>query len=121
MQENDKKIIIRIMNSISLIGNIISLILINIMSLLVQYVDEFSRFSETLQNNNISILQQNIILVICIICSIINLVLSKNMQKNESKISFFMAISMMIGSIYNIIAGFVSIIVIYKKKKRRKQ
>lgn len=121
MQEYDKKIFIRIMNSISLLCNIGTLILMNGIVLLAKYIEEFSEIAENFENGKISILQQSIILGICIVFSIINLILSKNVQKNESKISLLMAISMMMGSIYNIIAGFVCTIIFYKKKKRRKK
>lgn len=117
MQENDKKIIIRIMNVITLFGNAVMLILINIINFLANHVEEFSEISKKLENGRLSILQQSLVLGICILFSVINLFLSKNMKKNESKISFITVISMMIGSLYNIIAGFVSIIIIYKKKK----
>ena len=117
MQENDKKIIIRIMNIIALLGNIGTLFLINALNFLAKNVEEFSEISRNFENAKVSILQQSIILGLCIIFSIVNLILSKNMEKNQSKISLIMAISMMIGSLYNIIAGFVSIIIIYKKKK----
>ena len=119
MQENTKKIMIRIMNTISLIGNIGTIFLIGSLTILAKYADkipELSKLSETLNNSNVSILQQGIILGICIIFSITNLILSKNIQKNESKIVFLMSISMLMGGIYNIIAGFVCIIMIYKKK-----
>lgn len=119
MQENNKKIIIRVMNVITLLGNIGTLILLNGINLLSKYVEEFSEISKNFENGRVSLLQQTIVLALCILFSIINLILSKNMEKNENKISFLMAISMMIGSLYNIIAGFVSIIIIYKKKKRR--
>ena len=120
MQENTKKIMIRIMNTISLIGNIGTIFLISALTILAKYADkipELSEFNNILSNSNVSILQQGIILGLCIIFSIINLILSKNIQKNESKIVFLMSISMMMGSIYNIIAGFVCIIMIYKRKK----
>ena len=103
MQENDKKIIIRVMNIIALLGNIGTLFLINALNFLAKNVEEFSEISRNFENAKVSILQQSIILGLCIIFSI--------------KISLIMAISMMIGSLYNIIAGFVSIIIIYKKKK----
>lgn len=122
MEENTKKIIIRIMNTISLIGNIGTIFLISALNILAKFADEIpelSELSQTLSNSKVSILQQGIILGICIILSIINLILSKDIQKNESKIVFMMAISMMMGSIYNIIAGFVCTIIIYKNKKRR--
>lgn len=119
MQENTKKIMIRIMNTISLIGNIGTIFFISVLTILAKYADqipELSEFTEIISNSNVSILQQAIILGLCIIFSIVNLILSKNIQKNENKIAFFMAISMMMGSIYNIIAGFVCIIMIYKKR-----
>jgi len=124
MEENTKKIIIRIMNTISLIGNIGTIFLISALNILAKFTDqipELSELSQIISNSKVSILQQGIILGICIILSIVNLILSKDIQKNESKIVFMMAISMMIGSIYNIIAGFVCTIIIYKKKKRRRK
>ena len=120
MKEEDKKIIIRIMNIVALIGNTISLVLINIINFLSNYIEELSEISNKFQNGKISILQQSIILSLCILFSIVNLILSRNIKKNEGKISFLMAISMMFGSFYNIIAGYVSLIAIYKNKKGEK-
>ena len=118
MKENDKKIIIRIMNIIALVGNIGTLMLIGIISFLSQYIEEFSEILKNFENGKVSFTAQCLVLGFCIIFSIINLFLSKNLKKNESKISLLMTISMF-GSFYNILAGFVSIIVIYKRRKRR--
>lgn len=118
MKENDKKIIIRIMNIIALVGNIGTLMLIGIISFLSQYIEEFSGILKNFENGKVSFTAQCLVLGFCIIFSIINLFLSKNLKKNESKISLLMTISMF-GSFYNILAGFVSIIVIYKRRKRR--
>ena len=120
MQENDKKIIIRVMNIIALIGNIGTLLLLTMMTFLSKYVEEFSEIFKNFDNGNVLSLSLCIRIGLCIIFSIINLFLSKNMKKNDSKISLLMAISLLLGSIYSIISSFVSIIIIYKNKKRRK-
>lgn len=117
MKEEDKKIIIRIMNIIALVGNAASLVLINAINFLSNYIEDFSEILNKIQNGKVSVLQQSIVLGLCMLFSIINLILSRNIKKNEGKISFLMAISIMFGSLYNIIAGFVSLIVIYKNKK----
>lgn len=121
MKENDKKIIIRIMNSIAFVGNIIAIILIPVIYFLSNYIEEYSEILKKFESGDISIVAKIILLVLCCIFNIINLFLSKNLKKNESKISFFTIITMMIGSVYNVLAGFVSLIIIYKKKKRRKR
>lgn len=121
MKENDKKIVIRIMNSIALVGNIFTIILIPVIYFLSNYIEEYSEIINKFESGDVSIVAKMIILVLCCILNIINLFLTKNMKKNESKISFFTIITMMIGSVYNLINGFVSLIIIYKKKKRRRR
>ena len=121
MKENDKKIVIRIMNSIALVGNIFTIILIPVIYFLSNYIEEYSEIINKFESGDVSIVTKMIILVLCCILNIINLFLTKNMKKNESKISFFTIITMMIGSVYNLINGFVSLIIIYKKKKRRRR
>ena len=100
MKENDKKIVIRIMNSIALVGNIFTIILIPVIYFLSNYIEEYSEIINKFESGDVSIVAKMIILVLCCILNIINLFLTKNMKKNESKIS---------------------LIIIYKKKKRRRR
>ena len=54
MQENDKKIIIRVMNIIALLGNIGTLFLINALNFLAKNVEEFSEISRNFENAKVS-------------------------------------------------------------------
>ena len=120
MQENEKKIIVRVMNILAIIASLGTIALMGMINILAMYSEEYSKIFENIINGKVTFIQQCIIFGICIILNILSLILTKNMKKNEPVIAVCMAISMMFGGLYNIIAGFVSIIVIYKKKKRRK-
>ena len=119
MQENEKKILIRVMNILVIISNIGTLMLLGMISLLSRFSESFSENFDSLLNGKISIIQQFIILGFSIILNIISLIFTKDLKKNKTKIAFCISVSMMFGGIYNIIAGFISLIAIYKKKKRR--
>lgn len=114
MKEYNKKIVIRVLNVISLIGNIYSIIAIVAMQFLAPYMEEIAKVME---QSNISIIQQVIMLGICLILTIFNIVLCKDVQKNKHKIALLSCITMITGSIYNIVAGFVTLIIIYKNGK----
>ena len=124
MQNNSKKIIVLVLNIIALVGNIGTIMLLGAINLLTKFseiIPELAEITESLSNSNISFLQQFIILSICIIISIINLILCRKYEKNEYKIAFYMTITTMMGSIYNIIAGFVCLIAIFKRNKEEKK
>ena len=84
MKENDKKIVIRIMNSIALVGNIFTIILIPVIYFLSNYIEEYSEIINKFESGDVSIVAKMIILVLCCILNIINLFLTKNMKKNEN-------------------------------------
>ena len=68
-------------------------------------------------NNQIGILSQMIIISVCIILSILNIIFSKDVNKNKEKILLCTTTSIMFGTIYNIIIGFINIIILLIKSK----
>ena len=67
MKENDKKIVIRIMNSIALVGNIFTIILIPVIYFLSNYIEEYSEIINKFESGDVSIVAKMIILVLCCI------------------------------------------------------
>ena len=58
MQENEKKILIRVMNILVIISNIGTLMLLGMISLLSRFSESFSENFDSLLNGKISIIQQ---------------------------------------------------------------
>lgn len=133
MKENTKKIVIRILNIFVILANltsIMSLVLLKYLAPLLEKMSSSNNFADVqgmqemvqmLENADIKLVPQIIIISICIIFSILCLIFSKQITKNKEKIVLCSIIPMMIGSIYNIIAGVVAVIIMYKKPKGEKE
>lgn len=118
MKETNKKILIILLNILAIIVNLFSILSIIAVTFLAPYVEELN---EILKGTEISLLPQIILVSICIILNILCLIFSKDIEKNKEKIVLCTTISMMSGTIYNIITGFICIIAIYKKNKEIKK
>lgn len=118
MKETNKKILIILLNILAIIVNLFSILSIIAVTFLAPYVEELN---EILKGTEISLLPQIILVSICIILNILCLIFSKDIEKNKEKIVLCTTISMMFGTIYNIITGFICIIAIYKKNKEIKK
>lgn len=118
MKESNKKVLIIVLNALAIIGNLFSTLSIIAVTFLAPYVEEFN---EILKNTQISLLLQIILVSVCIVLNIICLIFSKNIEKNKEKIVLCTIISMIFGTIYNVIIGFISVIAIYKKNKEIKE
>lgn len=118
MRESNKKVLIILLNIFAIVGNLFSTLSIIAVTLLAPYVEEFN---EILKGTEISLVSQIILVCVCIILNILCIISSKNIEKNKSKIVLCTTISMMCGTILNVIIGFISIIAIYKKNKEVKE
>lgn len=118
MKETNKKILIILLNILAIIVNLFSILSIIAVTFLAPYVEELN---EILKGTETSLLPQIILVSICIILNILCLIFSKDIEKNKEKIVLCTTISMMFGTIYNIITGFICIIAIYKKNKEIKK
>lgn len=114
MKKENKQILIIVLNLLAIIGNIFSAFILLIIKFLAPYFNELEEMSA---NNQIGILSQMIIISVCIILSILNIIFSKDVNKNKEKILLCTTTSIMFGTIYNIIIGFINIIILLIKSK----
>lgn len=114
----NKKVLIMVLNILVIVGNIISTISLIAINFLAPYVEELNNVLETA---NVNLLSQVILISICILLNVLCLVFCRDVVKNKEKIILCTTISMMIGSLYNIVVGFIIIIALYKKTKGEKE
>lgn len=112
LKNNTKRIVIIVSNAIAIMLNLVSLFSIIMVKLLSPYIEEYRKLSE-----NINILPQSIIISVCIIFSILSIIFSIKIEKNKTKMGLCILATTMMGTLYNVIAGVISIIVLYKKNK----
>lgn len=116
MKNSSKKIVIIVLNAIAIALNMFSIFSLLMVNLFSTQIEEYKKLIE-----NVNIVPQVIIISICIILSILSIIFSVKIEKNKTKVGLCLLISTMIGSLYNIIVGFISIIILYRKSSEEKE
>lgn len=116
MKNKNKKIVIIVLNAIAIVLNVFSLFSLLMVKLFSTQIEEYKKLIE-----NVNLVPQVIIIGICIIMSILSIIFSIKIEKNKTKVGLCLLISTMIGSLYNIIAGFISIIILYRKNSEEQE